>query len=129
MAKNTKLLQKANNALASGRYEHAINLLNKLLIEEPSNTEYLLLLGEGLMRNEQFSDALPFFAKVVEKDNKNLRALNNFGAALLRNKHLEEAKEILLWRLTQIISISIQIWAVFIKDYFSRKNPLKLHSK
>jgi len=99
MAKNTKLLQKANNALASGRYEHAINLLNKLLIEEPSNTEYLLLLGEGLMRNEQFSDALPFFAKVVEKDNKNLRALNNFGAALLRNKHLEEAKEILLYAL------------------------------
>ncbi|MSP36522.1 MAG: tetratricopeptide repeat protein [Limnohabitans sp.] len=97
MAKHSKLLQKANNALASDRFEHAINLLNKLLIEDPSNTEYLLLLGEGLMRNEQFSESLPFFAKVVEKDNKNIRALNNFGAALLRNKHLEEAKEILLY--------------------------------
>jgi Flp pilus assembly protein TadD/ADP-heptose:LPS heptosyltransferase len=99
MAKHTKQLQKAKNALATGRFEHAISLLNKLLIEEPNNTEYLLLMGEGLMRNEQFAEALQFFAKVVEKDNKNIRALNNFGAALLRNKHLEEAKEILLYAL------------------------------
>ena len=61
MAKNTKLLQKANNALASGRYEHAINLLNKLLIEEPSNTEYLLLFLEektkqkGYLNKNNFS--------------------------------------------------------------------------
>jgi Flp pilus assembly protein TadD len=99
MAKHTKLLQKANNALASGRFEHAINLLKKLLIEDPSNSEYLLLTGESLMRNEQFSEALQFFANVVEQDNKNIRALNNFGAALIRNNRLEEAKEILLYAL------------------------------
>jgi Flp pilus assembly protein TadD len=99
MAKHTKLFQKASNALASGRFEQAINFLNKLLIEDPSNAEYLLLMGEALIRNEQFSTALKYFAKVVEKDNKNIRALNNFGAALLRNKQLEEAKDILLYAL------------------------------
>jgi Flp pilus assembly protein TadD len=97
MAKHNKLLQKANSAIASGRYEHAISNLEKLLADEPSNTEYLLLLGEALMRNEQFSKAVQYFAKVVEKDNQNIRALNNFGAALVRNRQLEEARDILLY--------------------------------
>lgn len=99
MAKHTKLLQKANSAIASGRYEHAIANLEKLLADEPSNTEYLLLMGEALMRHEQFSKAVQYFAKVVEKDNQNIRALNNFGAALVRNRQLEEAKDILLYAL------------------------------
>lgn len=97
MAKHTKLLQKANNAIAAGRFEHAIANLEKLLADEPINTEYLLLMGEALMRNEQFSQAVKYFAKVVEKDNQNIRALNNFGAALIRNRQLEEARDILLY--------------------------------
>lgn len=99
MAKHTKLLQKANSAIASGRYEHAIANLEKLLADEPSNTEHLLLMGEALMRHEQFSKAVQYFAKVVETDNKNIRALNNFGAALVRNRQLAEAKDILLYAL------------------------------
>ena len=99
MAKNTKLFTKASNAIASGRYEHAIATLEKLLVDDPTNTEYLMLMGEALMRNEQFSQAVQIFAKVVEKDNKNIRALNNFGAALVRNRQLEEARDILLYAL------------------------------
>jgi len=99
MSKHTKLLQKANSAITSGRYEHAISNLEKLLADEPSNTEYLLLMGETLLRNEQFNKAVQYFAKVVEKDNQNIRALNNFGAALVRNRQLEEAKDILLYAL------------------------------
>jgi Flp pilus assembly protein TadD len=99
MAKHTKLIQKANSAIASGRYEHAIANLHKLLAYEPSNAEYLLLMGEALMRDEQFSQAVQYFAKVVEKDNLNIRALNNFGAALVRNRQLEEARDILLYAL------------------------------
>jgi len=97
MAKNTKLYTKASNAVASGRYEHAISTLEKLLLDDPSNKEYLLLIGEALMRNEQFSKAIPFFAKVVEKDNQNIQALNNFGASLVRNRQLQEALDILLY--------------------------------
>lgn len=99
MAKHTKLLQKANSAIAAGRFEHAVVNLEKLLIVDPSNTEYLLLMGEALMRHEQFNKAVQYFAKVVEKDNQNIRALNNFGAALVRNRQLEEARDILLYAL------------------------------
>ena len=99
MAKNSKILQKAKNALTSGRFLNAIICLEKLLLEEPSNTEYLLLMGEALLRNEQFSEATQYFAKVVEKDNQNIRALNNFGAALVRNRQLEEPKDKLLYAL------------------------------
>ena len=99
MAKNSKLYTKASNAVASGKYERAIATLAELLTDDPSNTEYLLLMGEALMRNEQFSQAIPFFAKVVEKDNKNIKALNNFGASLVRNRQLQEALDILLYAL------------------------------
>ena len=99
MTNTSKIHQKANSALAQGRFSDAINSLNKLLSKEPENIEYLLLMGEALMRNEQFQEATKYFAKVVSKDNQNLRALNNFGAALVRSRHLEEAKEILLFAL------------------------------
>jgi tetratricopeptide (TPR) repeat protein len=99
MAKNTKLYTKASNAIAAGQYVKAIGILQKLLEEEPANSDFLLLMGEGLMRNEQFSEALAYFAKVVETENTNIRALVNFGVALLRNRHLEEAKDILLYAL------------------------------
>jgi tetratricopeptide (TPR) repeat protein len=99
MKKNSKLLQKINSALTAGRYVDAINNLRKLLSEDASNIDYLLLMGEALMRNEGFSEAITYFARVVELDSKNIRALNNFGAALIRNRQLNDAKEILLYAL------------------------------
>jgi len=99
MAKNNKLFQKVNKALSSGQFIKAINGLQKLLEDSPLHIEYLLLMGEALMRNEQFAEAVVYFAKVVELEKNNIRALNNFGAALLRNRRLEEAKEILLYAL------------------------------
>jgi tetratricopeptide (TPR) repeat protein len=99
MAKHTKQLQKVNNALADGRFEHAITKIDKLLLGDPNNNELMLVKGEALMRSEKFGEALQYFAKVVEIDNKNIKALNNFGAALLRNKRLDDAKDILLYAL------------------------------
>ena len=124
MAKNTKLFTKASNAIASGRYEHAITTLEKLLIDDPTNTEYLLLMGEALMRNEQFSQAVQFFAKVVETDNKNIRALNNFGAALVRNRQLEEARDILLYAL-ELAPDSIDLYTNLGSVYQGLNQPEK----
>jgi predicted Zn-dependent protease len=76
MAKNTKIYTKASNAMAAGQYVKAIGILQKLLDEEPANSEFLLLMGEGLMHNEQFSEALPYFAKVVEIENTTNSATN-----------------------------------------------------
>lgn len=116
MAKQYKLLTKARSAISAGRYSDAISILEKLSLVDPSNTEYLLLLGESLMRNEQFEQATQYFAKVVEKDNQNIRALNNFGAALIRCRHLEDAKRILLYALDLApdnIDIHINLGTVF----------------
>ena len=124
MAKNTKLFTKASNAIASGRYEQAITTLKTLLVDDPTNTEYLLLMGEALMRNEQFSQAVQFFAKVVETDNKNIRALNNFGAALVRNRQLEEARDILLYAL-ELAPESIDIYTNLGSVYQGLYQPKK----
>jgi len=124
MAKNTKLFQKAKNALASGRFEHAITTIDKLLSEDPNNIELMLLMGEVLMRSEKFGEALQYFAKVVEKDNKNIKALNNFGAALLRNKQLEDAKEILLYAL-DLSPNNIEIYTNLGSVYQSLLEPEK----
>jgi len=99
MAKNTKLYTKASNAMAVGQYMKAVGILQKLLKEDPTNSDFLLLMGEGLMRSEQYSEAVAYFAKVVETENTNIRALINFGVALLRNRRLEEAEDILLYAL------------------------------
>jgi Tetratricopeptide repeat len=92
-----KLYLQADRALASGNYSRAKDILNDLLLLDPDNLNYLISLGESLMRNEQFSEALIPCAKAVEIDNKNIRALTNFGAALIRNKKLNDAEEILLY--------------------------------
>lgn len=99
MAIHTKLFQKASSALSSGRYLTAINLVQKLLLNDPNNLELIIMMGEAYMRNEQFSEAAQYFAKAVGVDNKNLTALNNFGASLIRIRKLNEAKEILLYAL------------------------------
>lgn len=99
MTKKNKTYTKATNAMAAGHYVKAMSILHQLLEIDSTNIEYLLLMGEGLMRNEQFNEAVPYFAKVVEFDNKNIRGLINFGVSLLRSRHLEEAKDILLYAL------------------------------
>lgn len=92
-----KLYSKANKALLLGQYKKAISILEKLEANYPRDASVFITLGEALMRDEQFSEALVPCAKAVEIDNKNIRALNNFSAALIRNKRLEDALEILLY--------------------------------
>jgi tetratricopeptide (TPR) repeat protein len=94
MKKNKSLLNKAQTALSQGQFIKAINLCEKLLNENPLDIDYLLTMGEAMLRSEQFEAALVPCAKVIEIDNKNIRGLNNFGAALLRNNKYLHAKEI-----------------------------------
>lgn len=124
MAKNTKIYTKASNAMAAGQYVKAMGILQKLLEHEPDNIEFLLLMGEGLMRTEKFTEAVTFFAKVVEKDNSNLRALVNFGAALLRNRRLEEAKDIFMYAL-ELDSKNIEVYINLTSVYQSLSQPEK----
>jgi tetratricopeptide (TPR) repeat protein len=54
-----------------------------------------MMRGEAYLRSEEFENALSDYAKVVEADNKNILALNNFSLALIRCNKPDEAKEII----------------------------------
>lgn len=88
-------LVKAEKLLHSGSYADAIQLLSKLIAKAPNHASCLLMRGEAYLRSEQFENALTDYAKVVEADNKNILALNNFSLALIRCNKPHEAKEII----------------------------------
>lgn len=90
-----KQLLKAQQFLRTGSYLKAIEILDKYLKNSPTDHSGLMLRGEAFLRNEQFELALIDYAKIVESDNKNILALNNFSLALIRCNKPNEAKEII----------------------------------
>ncbi|MEY3265046.1 MAG: hypothetical protein RL717_2523, partial [Pseudomonadota bacterium] len=60
---------------------------------------YLMLRGEAHLRIENYEAGLIDYAKIVEADNKNVIALVNFAAALIRCNKQNDAKEILEYTL------------------------------
>jgi tetratricopeptide (TPR) repeat protein len=95
MSTSKKLQIKAEKAMTNGSFLKAIELLDDLLEVHPGEKNYLLMRGEAHLRLENYEAGLVDFAKVVEVDNKNIAALVNFAAALIRcNKH-SDAKDIL----------------------------------
>ena len=99
MKKSDKLLIVAQQWMASGNYPKAIEILNKLISYSPSSIPLLMMRGEAYLRNENFESGLSDFAKIIQIDNKNLVALNNFAVALIRCNKPREAKEILYYLL------------------------------
>ena len=95
MSKENNILQKIDNALAKSNYKVAIDNLNLLLQSRPSDIKLLMMRGEAYLRNENFEEGLMDLAKVVEVDNKNIRALVNFSVALIRCNMQIEAKPVL----------------------------------
>lgn len=93
--KNEAKFRKAQRAIVDTNYNVAITILNDLLSEDEQNIEYLMSRGEAYLRVERYEDGLVDYAKVVEINNKNLVALNNFAAALIRCNRQIEAKKIL----------------------------------
>lgn len=93
------VIKKAEKYLTEGKYESAILLFSKLINKTPNNQFYFQQRAKCHLGLERFDDALRDFAKAVELDNKNLAALSNFGAALIRCHRYQEAKEILEYAL------------------------------
>jgi len=91
-----KNFKKVQNALSSQQHLEAINILNRLLqIDSKNEMKYLQLRGEAYLKSEQYELGLIDLAKVVEVDNKNIPALVNFSAALIRCNRQPDAKDIL----------------------------------
>jgi tetratricopeptide (TPR) repeat protein len=95
MSKEKITIQKINNALANNNYKLAIENLTFLLQSRPADIELLMARGEAYLRNEDFEKGLTDLAKVVEVDNKNIRALVNFSVALIRCNMQIDAKSVL----------------------------------
>lgn len=91
---NKKLL-KAQKLISNGYYADAIKLLNEYIKNFPDDFDCLMLRGEAFLRDEKFEEALIDYAKVVEKNSKNILALNNFSLALIGCNRYSEAKEII----------------------------------
>jgi tetratricopeptide (TPR) repeat protein len=85
----------AGLALKNGQIDKAIKLLDRLVNTDPLNLSYRMKRGEAYFRKEDFQTGLQDFAKAVELDHKNIQAVINFGAALIRCNQPLEAKEIL----------------------------------
>ena len=95
MSTINKLVKKAEQAMASGRFSVAIAHLDDLLKGNPNETKFLMMRGEAHLRIENYEAGLVDYAKVVEADNKNITALVNFAAALIRCNKQNDAKDIL----------------------------------
>jgi len=95
MIKDKKTLKKIDEALRTKNYLLAIEYISTLLKNRPSDYHLLLLRGEAYLKAEFFNEALTDLAKVVEGENKNVRALNNFSVALIRCNMQNDAKPVL----------------------------------
>jgi tetratricopeptide (TPR) repeat protein len=97
--KKKSLLEKAENAFNKGIYAEAALLYSNLISRSPN--EFLLYKkrGQCYLRLENFEAALLDCAKAVELDNKNIDALSDFGAALIRCQKIGDAREILEYAL------------------------------
>jgi tetratricopeptide (TPR) repeat protein len=95
MSTSKKTQIKAEKAMANGSFLRAIELLDDLLKVHPDEKNYLMMRGEAHLRLENYEAGLVDFAKVVEVDNKNITALVNFAAALIRCNKQNDAKDIL----------------------------------
>lgn len=93
-----KLRRQREQAIAfrdAGKLEQAANAMQTYLTRAPNDREVALIYGDVLMRLERFDGAVTFYAKWIEKDNKDALMLSNFGAALLRQGKPADAKSIL----------------------------------
>ena len=95
MPNPNNFLKKINSDLAKGHYKSAIHKLDELLLINPLDIKLLMLRGGAHLRSENFEAGLLDLAKVVEADNKNITALINFSAALIRCNMQNEAKPVL----------------------------------
>lgn len=59
---------KASNELEKGNYAHAQNLMQSILVEEPSRPDLLYDLGVASFKNKEYSQAAAYFASAAKAD-------------------------------------------------------------
>ena len=69
----------------------AISLFNKILKQNPKDTDVLLNKGIALNKIRKYSDAITCFDNMLEINSKDAQALNNKGIAMEENGNIQAA--------------------------------------
>lgn len=89
------LLECSQIYLRLGFFRQAKEILEGLLAVEPTLTILYVFLGNCLVAEERYKEAILFYEKALEIEPSNGFALVNLAEALLMNKKFKEAFEIL----------------------------------
>lgn len=89
------VLRRAKNAVISRDFNLAIRLYKSLLQEDVKNIEYLSVLGNLYMKNNDDEKALPYFQQILTFYPNNFEAMNSMGGIYRRMGRYQESIEIL----------------------------------
>ena len=92
---NDKFFERVNKLLIKERNVKAIRLLNKLIKDEPSNSEAWLLLGIAKRRLNMLEDAIKCFETTTELDHEKEEAWGLLTITLIDCGRIEDAQEII----------------------------------
>ncbi len=121
-------LLKAQSTMLSGNYTAAVSQLERLLKQEPQNTQALILLGHAYSALQRYDQALAVFERAVKLEPENTAILFALGKTRLQLGHLTEAEKIfrqMLRRDSAFIAARIQLAKLFIqKESYAEALPL-----
>lgn len=86
---STKTYQKATEYFYKKEYAKTIKELNKLLISDSNNTEFLFLKANALNELNQFESAYNLYSKIILIDSNDIIAINQRGLLLSTIKEFE----------------------------------------
>lgn len=93
ISRKQQLLQ----ALLEGPEEQALDKLNQLLKDFQGDFVKVIELGNASMYRGRYLIASVIYSNWAQKDPRNADAWSNLGAALIRQRRIEEAKEVLMY--------------------------------
>ncbi len=86
-----KSLKEALNLYSAKRYDEAVSLLKKVLKEEPTNIEALLLLGDVYMTLRKYAEAYSYYSMAYSLNPNSIRAIKGLMYASVGLGRYEDA--------------------------------------
>lgn len=91
MGRLDRLLNKADSLSEKGRFQEALNILNKAHSLEPDNPEVYLSIALTYDAMDQYASSIPFYEKALELDPLDENALTHFGTTLCKLNRYSDA--------------------------------------
>ncbi len=85
-----------------GEVDDAFDILNRLILQNPNEAKYQLALGKLMLRANRVAEALPLYARALELDRSNGKALAEVVRLLIRDKRKDDALRLLTVGLSSV---------------------------